>query len=74
MDTISHCIEALSGAMMLDWLSDRRGDTRLRKAAELIERGVERYLAAGQRLPTDLGGPAGTSEIVEQVIAGMEAK
>jgi 3-isopropylmalate dehydrogenase len=64
----------LSGAMMLEWLSDRRGDTHLRKAAELIERGVERYLAAGQRLPTDLGGPAGTSEIVERVIAGMEAK
>jgi len=64
----------LSGAMMLDWLSDRRGDPRLRQAAEAIERGVERYLAAGQRLPADLGGPAGTSEVVERVIAGMEAQ
>jgi 3-isopropylmalate dehydrogenase len=64
----------LSGALMLDWLSERRGEPRLRQAAELIEQGVERYLAGGQRLPADLGGPAGTSEVVEQVIAGMEGK
>jgi hypothetical protein len=35
---------------------------------------VERYLAKGQRLPTDQGGAAGTSEVVERVIAEMEAK
>ena len=64
----------LSGAMMLDWLADRRGAPGPRKAAALIERAVERYLAKGERLPTDLGGPAGTSEVVERVIAAMEAK
>jgi 3-isopropylmalate dehydrogenase len=64
----------LSGAMMLDWLSDRRHDARLRTAAGLIDGAVERYLAKGQRLPTDQGGAAGTSEVVERVIAEMEAK
>jgi 3-isopropylmalate dehydrogenase len=64
----------LSGAMMLDWLAGRRGDPAPQKAAALIERAVARYLAKGQRLPTDLGGAAGTSEVVERVIAEMEAK
>jgi 3-isopropylmalate dehydrogenase len=64
----------LSGAMMFDHLADRRGDARLRRAAELIRGGVERYLAKGQRLPTDQGGPAGTSEVTERVTAEIEAE
>lgn len=64
----------LSGAMLFDHLADRRGDPGLRQAAQLVERAVERYLAKGQRLPTDQGGQAGTSEVTERVIAEMEAK
>jgi 3-isopropylmalate dehydrogenase len=63
----------LSGAMMLDWLGDRRHDARLHAAAARIERAVERYLAQGRRLPADQGGPAGTGEVVERVIAELEA-
>jgi 3-isopropylmalate dehydrogenase len=64
----------LSGAMLFDHLADQRGDASLRKAGQSIERAVERYLAKGERLPTDQGGAAGTSEVVERVIAELEAK
>ena len=63
----------LSGAMMFDHLGDKRGDPNLTKAAALIEGAVERYLAKGQRLPTDQGGQAGTTEVCERVIAELEA-
>jgi 3-isopropylmalate dehydrogenase len=63
----------LSGAMLFAHLADQRGDANLAKAARLVEGAVERYLAQGQRLPTDQGGQAGTSEVVERVIAEMEA-
>jgi 3-isopropylmalate dehydrogenase len=64
----------LSGAMLFDHLADQRGDASLRRAGQLIESAVERYLAKGQRLPTDQGGQAGTSEVAERVIAELEAK
>ncbi|MFI5399827.1 MAG: isocitrate/isopropylmalate dehydrogenase family protein [SAR324 cluster bacterium] len=63
----------LSGAMLFDHLADRREAAALAKAARLIEGAVERYLRTGQRLPVDQGGQAGTGEVVERVIAEMEA-
>jgi 3-isopropylmalate dehydrogenase len=63
----------LSGAMLFHHLADLRGVASLRQAARLVEGAVERYLAKGQRLPADQGGAAGTSEVVERVIAEMEA-
>jgi 3-isopropylmalate dehydrogenase len=38
----------LSAAMMLDWLADRTGDTRLADGAALIERAVEQVFSHGQ--------------------------
>jgi 3-isopropylmalate dehydrogenase len=63
----------LSGAMLFDHLAQQRGDANLAQAARRIEGAVERYLAKGQRLPSDQGGQAGTSEVVERVIAELEA-
>jgi len=63
----------LSGAMLFEHLADKRGDPHLEKAARLIEGAVERYLRKGERLPADQGGQAGTGEVVERVIAEMEA-
>ena len=68
----------LSGAMMFRHLGEKRrrennhGEALL-KAAMLIEQSVEQVMAAGQVLPQDLGGQAGTSEITERIIAAMES-
>ena len=64
----------LSGAMLFEHLAERRGAASLRQAARLIEGAVERYLAKGERLPVDQGGVAGTAEVVERVLAEMEAQ
>ncbi|MFD1812899.1 isocitrate/isopropylmalate dehydrogenase family protein [Rhodococcus gannanensis] len=56
----------LSAAMLLDWLSDRRGDALLARAAERIRRAVADTLAAGVAT-ADLGGLASTAEFTETV-------
>ncbi|HKJ00605.1 MAG TPA: isocitrate/isopropylmalate family dehydrogenase [bacterium] len=63
----------LSAAMLCDHLAEKRGNAALGRTARLIEHGVEAYLASGQGLPGDLGGQAGTSAIVEGILAAMEA-
>ncbi len=63
----------LSGAMMYRYLADRHDSGDLARAAELIESGVERFMAEGDRLPCDLGGRAGTQQIVEGILRAMAA-
>jgi 3-isopropylmalate dehydrogenase len=63
---------ALSGAMMYRYLAERKDNEPLERAAELIERGVERFMAMGDRLPSDLGGRATTEEITEGILRAME--
>ena len=63
----------LSGAMMFRHLGEKRGEDKLLAAAALIEQGVERTMASGGNLPCDLGGTAATGEIVENIVAAMEA-
>ncbi len=64
----------LSGAMMLRYLSDQKGDAAPGEAAVLMEGAVADYLAKGGPLPVDLGGEASTGEITEGIIATMEAR
>ena len=62
----------LSGAMMCRYLADCKSTASLNDAADLIERGVARFLETGNRLPADQGGHTGTEQITEGIIAAME--
>jgi 3-isopropylmalate dehydrogenase len=62
----------LSAAMMLEWLGERHGDDTCTKAAQGIQSAVEATLANGPRA-RDLGGNAGTQEVVDGVISALPA-
>ena len=59
-----------SGAMLLDWLGNRRDDPVARQAAVLVEQGLRATVARGIRT-ADLGGTAGTSEFAAAVADGL---
>lgn len=61
----------LSGAMMLDWLAEKYGDTRLIDAAKRIENAVAATFADGQHLTCEFGGSTGTQEITETVLSHL---
>ena len=61
----------LSTAMMLDWLADRSGDTRLAQGAAAIERAVEHVFANGVVRPMEFGGSNGTADITQAVISAL---
>jgi 3-isopropylmalate dehydrogenase len=63
----------LSAAMMLEWLGERHGNDLCTKAAQSIHTAVETVLATGPRA-RDLGGTAGTQEVVEAVIKALPAQ
>jgi 3-isopropylmalate dehydrogenase len=56
----------LSTAMLFDWLAARHCDDTLRRAASLIELGVEDTVAQGISTP-DMGGSAGCDEFAHAV-------
>jgi 3-isopropylmalate dehydrogenase len=60
----------LSAAMMLEWLGERHGDDLCTKGAQSINSAVEAALAKGPRA-RDLGGTAGTEEVVNAVIKAL---
>ncbi|TCO22246.1 3-isopropylmalate dehydrogenase [Kribbella steppae] len=59
-----------SGAMLLDWLGNRRDDPVARQAAVLVEQGLRTTVVRGIRT-ADLGGTAGTSEFASAVADGL---
>lgn len=62
----------LSAAMMLEWLGQKHGDELLRTVAANIRSAVETALAEGPRT-RDLGGSAGTQDVVDAVLAALPA-
>ncbi|MBM3457723.1 MAG: isocitrate/isopropylmalate dehydrogenase family protein [Armatimonadetes bacterium] len=64
----------LSGAMLLDWLGDRRHDPELRAAGAKIEQAVEQGLQSGDLRGPDLGGSLTTEQIGERVATAVLAK
>jgi 3-isopropylmalate dehydrogenase len=60
-----------SAAMLLAWLGERRGDERLAKAADLIERALDETIARKEWRTADLGGPLGTKAFGERVAAAV---
>lgn len=61
----------LSGALMLEWLSDRHNDKFLQNTAGRIRTAIARLLAEGQILTCDLGGNASTAEVTETVCSAL---
>ncbi|WP_421566805.1 isocitrate/isopropylmalate dehydrogenase family protein [Ochrobactrum sp. EDr1-4] len=61
----------LSAVMMLRWLGDKKGDHRLMESADRIESAVGRVLAAGQTVPTDLGGTAKCTEMADAICRAL---
>ncbi len=57
----------LSGAMMLDWLAESRGEPALMGAAQALRLAVDAAFAGGKLLPYELGGSAGTDEIYQRI-------
>ena len=62
----------LSAAMMLEWLGERHGDELCTRGAHSIQSAVEASLAKGPR-GRDLGGTAGTQEVVDAVLNALPA-
>ena len=58
----------LSGALMLDYLADRSGDTSLGDAADLVENAVYRGFAEDRLHPAEFGGPMGTRAVTATVL------
>ncbi len=63
----------LSAAMMLDWLAERHGETRLSDGAMIIEQAVEQVFAQGLVRPMEFGGPNGSVDITNAVLARINA-
>lgn len=61
----------LSASMMLDWLSRRRNDRSLLRAAQNIELAVTEVLSVGRTLPPDLGGVATTDDVGNAVVQAL---
>ena len=58
-----------SAAMLVAWLGERRGEERLRLAADAIEAALDRAIAEPKWRTRDLGGPLGTAAFGERVAA-----
>ncbi|MCS7133715.1 MAG: isocitrate/isopropylmalate dehydrogenase family protein [Candidatus Caldarchaeum sp.] len=57
----------MAAKMMLEWLGAKKNDSRLGKAAQLLEQSVFDVLRDGKVLTADLGGRASCDEFVEEV-------
>ncbi|MEM9812052.1 MAG: isocitrate/isopropylmalate family dehydrogenase [Pseudomonadota bacterium] len=58
----------LSGALMLDYLSDKAGEARLSAAAEAIETAVWAGFEANRLRPMEFGGDMGTKDVTQAVV------
>ncbi|MDJ0824013.1 MAG: isocitrate/isopropylmalate family dehydrogenase [Rhodobacter sp.] len=58
----------LSGAMMLDYLGEKTGQTALADAGEAIDTAVERGFAQNRLRPIEFGGDMGTKAMTRELI------
>jgi 3-isopropylmalate dehydrogenase len=59
----------MSGQMLLEWLGRTRSDASSLEAASRIDAAVEKVIAEGKHLTTDLGGKASTTEMGDAIAA-----
>ncbi|MEM8839544.1 MAG: isocitrate/isopropylmalate family dehydrogenase, partial [Pseudomonadota bacterium] len=62
----------LSGAMMLDWLSEKNANEHAGRASKMIETAVGRVIKEGRYLTADLGGKAGTEDFSKAVMDALD--
>lgn len=58
----------LSGALMLDYLSEKTGQTGFAEAAHLIDTAVEKGFGANELRPMEFGGDMGTKAVTNAVL------
>ena len=63
----------LSGAMMLDYLADKTGDSKLADAAALIETAVSEGFAANALRPMEFGGDMGTKAVTADLLDRLKS-
>ncbi len=61
----------LSGAMMLEWLAERKAAPEAARAAGLIRRSVDAAFAPGALVTCELGGEAGVAAVRDAVLAEL---
>ncbi len=66
--------EILTASMMLEWLSERKSNRRMREASKIIRESVENLLSWGKILTPDLGGSSTADEVAEALIKIMRNK
>lgn len=59
----------MSGQMLLAWLGQKHDEPKAMKAAEVVERAMQRVIDAGKTLTPDLGGKASTVAMGDAVAA-----
>jgi len=64
----------LSGAMLLEWLGERRGEAGTRAAGRLIREAVDDAFRGGDLVTCDIGGDAGTATVAKAVSDALEAR
>ena len=62
----------LSAAMMLNWLGEENGNEDCCRAGRLLSDAVDNAFSDGDLLPFELGGHAGTEDIVYAIKAALE--
>ncbi len=63
----------LSGAMMLDYLAEKKNDIRFADAAQAIEQAVDAGFADNALRPMEFGGDMGTRAVTETVVTYVKA-
>jgi 3-isopropylmalate dehydrogenase len=62
----------LSGAMMLEWLGDEHGSGETKAAGSLVRGAIDQAFKAGNLVPFERGGKAGTVAITKAVMTALE--
>jgi 3-isopropylmalate dehydrogenase len=65
--------QILSARMMLEWLAETKNDPQCARAAEAIERSVEKTLADRKNHTADIGGSAKTAAVGDAVARAITA-
>lgn len=60
-----------SAAMLLDWLGERRSDSRFRAAAAAIEKAIDLTIADPASRTRDMGGTLGTAAFTKRLVANL---
>ncbi len=58
----------VSAAMMLDWLGEWRGDSKLVEAGDALDEAVHRAYTDGAVLPRELGGQSNCADVTRAVL------